>query len=146
VRGLPAGFQCGAQGVLRDTGREVLGAARGRESENERKFEKRPSDASASAGCTRALPGLKLVACLGLGVLWPQMAPSVPKQACGVVLAVILAKFDENSSGRPKSETVTVFIGSGTTSWCCGGKVGFEKAHRHVWYAVWSVGTLKLWS
>jgi hypothetical protein len=48
VRGLPAGFQCGAQGVLRDTGREVLGAARGRESENERKFEKRPSDASAS--------------------------------------------------------------------------------------------------
>lgn len=106
MRGLPAGFQCGAQGVLRDTGREVLGAARGRESENERKFEKRPSDASASAGCTRALPGLKLVACLGLGVLWPQMAPSVPKQACGVVLAVILAKFDENSSGRPKSETV----------------------------------------
>eukprot|EP01043_Picozoa_sp_COSAG02_P057773 COSAG02_NODE_7072_length_3199_cov_528.647419_2_plen_135_part_00 len=52
VRGLPAGFQCGAQGVLRDTGREVLGAARGRESENERKFEKRPIDASASAGCT----------------------------------------------------------------------------------------------
>ena len=100
LRGLPAGFQCGAQGVLRDTGREVLGAARGRESENERKFEKRPSDASASAGCTRALLGLKLVACLGLGVLWPQMAPSVPKQATRTLLMACFAWSLSLWSGR----------------------------------------------
>jgi len=38
----------------------VLGAVGGRESQNERKFVKRPSDTSAFAGCTRALLGLKL--------------------------------------------------------------------------------------
>ena len=46
VKAPPAGFHGGPRGLLRDPGAEVLGAARGRESENERKFEKRPSDAS----------------------------------------------------------------------------------------------------
>eukprot|EP01043_Picozoa_sp_COSAG02_P083153 COSAG02_NODE_21232_length_797_cov_1.021490_1_plen_57_part_01 len=47
VKAPPADFHGDPRGLLRDPGPEVLGAVRGRESENERKFEKRPSDASA---------------------------------------------------------------------------------------------------
>ena len=65
VRGLPADFQCAPQGTLRDVGLGVVGAVGGRESEHERKFEKRPSGTSALAGCTRALLGLETSLAIG---------------------------------------------------------------------------------
>ena len=79
MRGLPADFQCAPQGTLRDVGLGVVGAVGGRESEHERKFEKRASGTSAPAACTRALLGLKLAMRPVLDVFWLQMAPSVPR-------------------------------------------------------------------